>query len=279
MVLGIDIGRTKIAAGQVDAAGRILARSLTPTRSAEGFAMSFAQVCAAIEAHWDPAVQAIGVCAPGPLDPRRGVVLNPPEWPGWRDIPLRDLLAQRFGVRVRVDNDANAAGLAEHRLGAGAGCASLLYVTLSTGIGAGIILDGRIYYGKNGLAGEAGHVTVDYRSPVVCGCGAPGCIEILCSGNAIAGGYDFEEFTARLGAWLGGLISVLDPDRIVIGGGVTNLGDRLFQRLREVTPQRTVNPFAAHTPIVPAALGADVGIAGAACLVLERGDPVAGFAE
>ena len=268
MVLGIDIGRTKIAAGRVDAEGRILARSLTPTRSAEGFEVSYAQVCGAIAAHWDDTVEAVGVCAPGPLDPRRGVVLNPPEWPGWRDVPLRALLERRFGVPVRVDNDANAAGLAEYRFGAGQGCASLLYVTLSTGIGAGIILDGRIYYGKNGLAGEAGHVTVDYRSEVVCGCGAPGCIEVLCSGNAIARGYDFDEFTARLGAWLGGLISVLDPDRIVIGGGVTNLGEPLFARLRELAPRRTVNPYAAATPIVPAALGADVGIVGAAALVL-----------
>jgi glucokinase len=269
MVLGIDIGRTKIAAGRVDAAGRIAARSVTPTRSDEGFAVSFGQVCAAAASLWDPAVRAVGVCAPGPLDPRRGVVLNPPGWPGWRDIPLRDRLRERFGVAVRVDNDANAAGLAEHRFGAGKGCASLLYITLSTGIGAGIILDGRIYYGRNGLAGEAGHVTVDYRSPVVCGCGAPGCIEALCSGNAIARGYDWDDFTARLGAWLGGLISILDPDCIVIGGGVTNLGEPLFARLRELAPRRTVNPFAAATPIVPAALGADVGVIGAACLVLE----------
>lgn len=268
-VLGVDIGRTKIAAGCVSAAGELLASSRTPTLSSEGFEVSFGQVLRAIECHLPSGVSAIGVCAPGPLDPRRGVVLNPPGWPGWRDIPLRDLLRERFGLPVVVDNDANAAGLAEVRFGAGRGYRSVLYLTLSTGIGAGIILDGAIYHGRGGLAGEAGHVSVDYRSPVVCGCGSRGCIEALCSGAAIAGGYDFAELTERLSAWMGGLISVLDPEVVIIGGGLTNLGDELLPQLRERIPARTVNPFASTLPVLPASLGPEVGIFGAGAIALD----------
>jgi glucokinase len=222
------------------------------------------------------------------LNPKTGVVLNPPNLPAWRNVPLAELVSRRFGLPCCVENDANAAGLAEYRFGAARGCASVFYITFSTGIGTGIILDGRIYHGKNGAAAEGGHVTVDYRSGTLCNCGVPGCIEALASGTAIAARTGrsteelgravaagdpralgvLEEICEVFGAWLGGMISVLDPDIIVIGGGVSRIGAPLFEGLRRIVPTKTINQFAAQTPIVPAQLAENVGILGAASTVL-----------
>jgi glucokinase len=129
-------------------------------------------------------IQGIGICAPGPLDPKTGVVLNPPNVPCWRNFPLADRVAARYQVPVKVDNDANAAALAETRWGSARGYRYVFYATIGTGIGSGIVFDGKIYHGSTGSAGEGGHVSIDYRGPV-CACGKRGCIEILASGTAI----------------------------------------------------------------------------------------------
>ncbi len=186
VVLGVDIGGTKIAAGVVNERAEVLDSATAPARASEGFEISIGQVYRVIEQRLADGVAAIGICAPGPLNPKTGVVLNPPNLPGWRNVPLAELVAKRFALPCRVENDANAAGLAETRFGAARGYSSVLYVTLSTGIGTGIILDGKIYHGKNGAAAEGGHVTIDYASSVICNCGTPGCVEALASGTAIA---------------------------------------------------------------------------------------------
>jgi glucokinase len=131
-------------------------------------------------------IAGIGICSPGPLDPRTGVVINPPNLPCWRNFLLADEVSKNRGVRVLVENDANAAGLAEFLWGAGSGYGTVFYATLGTGIGTGLVLDGRIYNGRTGAATEGGHVTIDYHG-VKCGCGKFGCIEALASGPAIAG--------------------------------------------------------------------------------------------
>ena len=269
-VLGVDIGATKIAVGRVNERAEVAEPRTTPTRAADGFDVSLAQVWRAIEESLTPEVKAIGICAPGPLNPKTGLVLNPPNLPGWRDVPLAALAHERFGLPTRLENDCNAAGLAEARYGAARGCGSVFYAAIGTGIGSGIILDGKIYHGKNGAAAEGGHVTIDYRSPIICGCGAPGCIEALASGYALEriGAYDLDEIATRLGAWLGGVVSLLDPDIIVLGGGVTQIGEPLFSRLRAIMPGRTVNPYASQTPIVPAQFGGEAGVVGAAAVVL-----------
>jgi len=288
VVLGIDIGGTKIAAGRVNERAEVLHSSVVPTRASEGFEASMGQVYTAIEENLSPEVAAIGVCAPGPMNPKTGVIYNPPNLPGWSHVPLAELVSKKFGLPCRAENDANAAGLAETLFGAARGCSNVFYITLSTGIGTGIILNGRIYHGKNGVAGEGGHVAIDYRSQAICGCGTPGCIEALASGTAIAkrgrtpeeisrgvaaGDPEavaaLEEVCLMLAAWLGSVISLLDPDIIVIGGGVSQIGEPLFSRLRRLTPTRTINQFAADTPIVPAHLAANVGILGAAAVVLQ----------
>lgn len=127
----------------------------------------------------------IGICSPGPLDPRTGVVINPPNLPCWRNFPLAAEVQRAFRVQARVDNDANAAGLAEAIWGAGIGYRDVFYATLGTGIGTGIVFNQRIYHGRTGSAAEGGHVTIDYHGPR-CSCGKLGCIEVLAAGPAIA---------------------------------------------------------------------------------------------
>jgi glucokinase len=130
-------------------------------------------------------VSGIGICAPGPLDPRTGIVINPPNLPGWRNFPLAAEISKAYSLPVRVDNDGNAAALAEALWGAGRGYRNVFCATIGTGIGTGIVFDRQIYHGRTGAAAEGGHTTIDYRGPR-CGCGKLGCIEILASGPAIA---------------------------------------------------------------------------------------------
>lgn len=270
MVLGVDIGGTKIATGLVNARAEVSRPRSIPTLANQGYDVSIRQVWGAIEESITGDVTAIGICAPGPLNPKTGVILNPPNLPGWRNVALQEMAQARFGLRVRVENDCNAAGLAEARFGAAKGCSSVFYAAIGTGIGSGIILDGRIYHGRNGFAAEGGHVSIDYRSETVCRCGSKGCIEALASGHVLdKGGYDLNEIAMQLGAWLGSVVSLLDPDMIVIGGGVASIGEPLFDKLRAIVPGRTVNPYAGQLQIVPAMFGAEAGIVGAAAVVMR----------
>ncbi len=270
MVLGVDIGGTKVAVGLVNELAVVSGVRTIPTRAGEGYEVSIQQIWKAIDESITSDVQSIGICAPGPLNPKTGIVLNPPNLPGWHNVPLQRMAQERFGTYVRLENDCNAAGLAEAKFGAAKGCSSVFYAAIGTGIGAGIILDGKIYHGKNGAAAEGGHVTIDYRSEKICGCGSPGCIEALASGQALErlGAYDLDHLATQLAAWLGSIVSLLDPDIIVIGGGVAKIGEPLFERLRVEVPKRTVNPYARDLPIVPAKFGADAGIVGAAAVAM-----------
>jgi len=191
--LGVDIGGTKVAAGLVSESGEILYHTRVPMAAHEDAAAGFRSVESAIRAVFAERPEetgagrlaGIGVCSPGPLDPASGVVLNPPNLPCWRNYPLAAEIHRAFKLPVRVDNDANAAGLAEAIWGEAKGFRYVFYATLGTGIGTGIVFDRRIYHGRTGSAAEGGHMTIDYRGPQ-CGCGKHGCIEALCSGPAIA---------------------------------------------------------------------------------------------
>jgi glucokinase len=189
--LGVDIGGTKVAAGLVDFNGTILFQTRVPMPARGSAAEGFAAVQAAIDAVFAARPESranlagIGICAPGPLDPKTGVILNPPNVPCWRNFPLAAEVQRVFGLSAHVDNDGNAAALAEAIWGAGVGHKNVFYATLGTGIGTGIVVDGRIYHGRTGSAAEGGHVTIDYHGPV-CGCGKRGCIEALAAGPAIA---------------------------------------------------------------------------------------------
>ena len=185
--LGVDIGGTKVAAGVVDREGKILVQERKPmvaNASPEAGLEAVTGVIDSMLSTSPVAIECIGICAPGPLDPRSGIVLNPPNVPCWRNFPLADRVSAKYSVPVKVDNDANAAALAETLWGAARGFRYVFYATVGTGIGSGIVFDGAIYHGKTGSAGEGGHVSIDYRGPV-CACGKRGCIEILAAGPAI----------------------------------------------------------------------------------------------
>jgi glucokinase len=187
VVLGVDIGGTKVAVGLVDADGKILEHQRMPMTATGSAEAGLEAVTAAIDSlllTTGQSVRSIGMCAPGPLDPKTGVVLNPPNLPCWRNFPLADRISTKYQVPVKLDNDANAAALAETRWGVAQGFHFVFYATIGTGIGSGIVFDGAIYHGKTGAAAEGGHVSIDYKGPV-CNCGKRGCIEILASGTAI----------------------------------------------------------------------------------------------
>src|SRR5256885_12908153 len=189
IVLGVDIGGTKVAAGLVNAAGEIVSKTRVSMNATGSASQAMDCVHQAIEkamAASNGTVAAMGVSSTGPLDPHSGIVLHTPNLPCWIDFPLRREIEQRYGLPVRLDNDANAAGLAEATWGAGAGHNSVFYVTIGTGVGTAIILNGRVLYGRTGTAAEGGHMTIDFHAPVRCGCGKRGCLESMASGPAMA---------------------------------------------------------------------------------------------
>jgi len=189
LVMGVDIGGTKIAAGLVNNKGEILYSTRVPMTtlgSAEqGLAGVIEAIATTLRETPEVKVRAIGISAPGPLDPHTGVVLNPPNLPCWRNFPLTAEIAKHFALPISIDNDANAAAYAEARWGAGRGHRNVFYATIGTGIGTGLTIGGKLYNGRTGAAAEGGHMSIDYHG-YRCGCGKRGCIEALASGTAIA---------------------------------------------------------------------------------------------
>jgi len=317
LVIGVDVGGTKVAAGLVDRRGEIHEHKrvlMNPTGSA---AQGLGAVTAAIDSLLESAPHArngklrIGICAPGPLDPHVGIVLNPPNLPCWRNFPLAAEISRHYGGSVKIDNDANAAALAEGLWGAGRRYKNLFYTCIGTGIGTGILLDGKIFHGRTGAAGEGGHVTIDFNGPV-CGCGKRGCIEALASGTAIANraralvacrpeansamlslahgdlnGISSEivneahtkgDFLASeilhstfdyLAIWLGNVIDLLEPDVIILGGGVAVMLTPLFGEIQRRLPAWCINSRCLEIPFIPAHYGANAGIAGGAALCCD----------
>ena len=190
-VVGIDIGGTKLATVVADNTGHILEKVRKPTLSEKGpeyaIRLLFDMVREVVsQADLEQkAISAIGVSCGGPLDTKTGIVYSPPNLPGWDALPLKAQLESEFLVPVTIENDANASALAEFRFGGGRGYSAVLYMTMSTGIGGGIVIDGQVYHGANDSAGEVGHQILLPNGPR-CGCGKQGCLEALCSGPAIA---------------------------------------------------------------------------------------------
>jgi glucokinase len=234
LFIGVDIGGTKIAAGLVDARGTILCKTRAPMPGQAGAEEAFAAVRGAVDAvlssQPDSGVRPafIGVSCPGPLDPRRGIVINPPNLPCWRDFPLAERIAAAWSLPAVIDNDANAAALAEAVWGAGAGAgfSSVFYATLGTGIGTGLVLDRRIYHGRTGAAAEGGHLSIDYRGPL-CACGKRGCIEALASGPALA---------ARARARLADSTEVSKIADLAAGDPAAVTGERIAEAYRQGDP-------------------------------------------
>jgi glucokinase len=311
VAVGVDVGGTKIAAGLVDGQGQILAQNRAPMIASGEAAKGLAAVSAAIRGLLSGAGAeilpvAIGVCAPGPLNPHTGVIINPPNLPIWHNYPLAQEMRRIFDLPVKIDNDANAAALAEAKWGAARGYRNIFYTCIGTGIGTGIVFDGRIYHGRTGAAGEGGHMGIDMHGPR-CNCGKHGCIEALAAGPAIAqrarqklaqgrksmmlemaGGKIeainseivgkaraagdpvasevMEETLDLLAYWLGNIVDFLEPDVIVIGGGVSTLLAPFLGEIRQRLRDICVNPSPEGIALELARYCEDAGIAGAAAL-------------
>lgn len=313
--LAVDIGGTKILTAVVTDAGEIVTHDRVDTPQTvepalEAIASSAAAVLARSRIPREQILGA-GVDAPGPLNPETGIIFDAPNLTGWRDVPLRALLESRLQMPVYLEHDATAAALGEWWLGAGRGVHDLIYITVSTGIGGGIIIGDQIVHGVSGTAGEVGHMTIDVTGPP-CACGrSTGCLEVLASGTAIArmareavaggkgtvllemAGGDPEAIGARaveaaaragdavaaeifsraatyLGVGVANLLNLLNPARVIIGGGVSKAGELLFEPVRRVACQRAFERPGRDAEIVPAALGDDVGAIGAAAVAFQR---------
>ena len=314
--IGVDVGGTKVAAGFVDEHGEIHQHTRAPMNSRGTAEEGLAAVTNAIDElltlapQKSSASRRIGICAPGPLDPHAGIILNPPNVTCWRNYPLAAEIARRYGGSVKLENDAKSAGLAEALWGAGRGYRNVFYTCIGTGIGAGILFDGRIYHGRTGAADEAGHMVIDYHGPL-CGCGKKGCIEALASGTSIAkkararlaeaagresvmlelAGGTIEAVTSEIVGrahaagdslakevlletvevitiWLGNIVDLLEPDVIIIGGGVAAMLNPFFEEIRKGLPAWCMNKRCLEIPIVAARYGAESGIAGGAALCM-----------
>lgn len=306
-IAGVDIGGTNLRVGLVPfAGGRPIAVTSAPTLSERGPDAVVADVVCMLRAavaEVDRAnVAGVGVGAPGPLDRTRGVVLETPNL-AWREVPLAEMVERGIGLPVVLDNDANCFALGEWWLGAGRGADRLVGLTLGTGIGGGIVLDGEVYRGASDAAAEVGHMSVDYAGRS-CACGSRGCVEAYASGSAIAaraaegiaGGADstlaavaddpvgitaeavcqaaaagdrhavllLDETARILGVAIANLIHLFNPDVIVIGGGVATAGELLFTPLRAEVKRRAFRSATRACRIVPAELSATAGLIGAA---------------
>lgn len=315
-VLGIDVGGTKLAAGVVENTGRLVCADRLPTHAAEGpnvVVGRLIDLCRSVmERSGVPRdrLAAAGIGCPGLIDSELGLVEVPGNLPGWDRVPLAARVAEALGMPAFLENDANAAALGEHRFGAGRGVADMLYLTLSTGIGGGIIVGDRLCRGATGGAGEIGHMTLRYDGRP-CVCGNIGCFEAYASGTALAARAReavqdnpsadsmlagdqlitaqsvveavlagdalarsvWDETIVALAAGLAGLIHIFNPRRIVIGGGLANAGDLLFVPLKRHTRSRTLRPLFEACEIVPAQLGEHAGVLGAAAVALDRNFP------
>ena len=293
--LGIDIGGSRIRAAVVSPEGGLLTRAegVTPARaSGDAVVEAVAQVVAqAMQGHAVGSLLGAGVGAPGPLDALQGLALSTPTIDGFRDFPLRDRIAGAIGLRTLLDHDGHAAAFGEWQFGAGRGHHNMVYVTVSTGIGGGAIVDGRLQRGRRGMAAHVGHMTLLPDGPV-CNCGNPGCWEALAAGPALtaaarrAGFADGEAVFAAARAgdpgatavaaaearWLGiGIVSLLhvySPDIVVLGGGVMNGLDVLHPAMSAEIAARAMPPFR-DTRVVRASLLDNAGLIGAAALARE----------
>ena len=291
--IGIDLGGTKVLAGLVDGQGRVLARYEVATAggSTDALVAQLLEVGHRVAA--DRAVVGIGVGVPATIDQRAGALIQAVNLP-LRDVPLRSRLAEEFGVRAEIDNDGNCAALGEHRFGAAAGTAWSVALTLGTGVGGGVIADGRLLRGSRGAAAELGHLVIERDGrPCQGSCPGRGHVEAYCSGTALGerarehgmrdahdvidrasagdptAGALVDDLARALGAALVGLANTFDPDAFVIGGG---LGDAIaplvLPTARAILAGEALEPNR-DARVVKAALGPDAGMIGAAALVLD----------
>lgn len=307
-VIGIDLGGTKISTALSTFDGEIIKNVVVPTKADEGEPAVMGRLIKTVEDVLKEAnvdideVEALGIGSPGPLDSNKGIIIATPNLP-FKNYNVVQPLKDKFNIPVYLDNDANVAAIGEYMFGAGKGKENIVYFTVSTGIGGGAILNGRIYRGSTCNALEIGHTTIALDGPR-CNCGNVGCLEAVSSGTAIGRRgreavatnvetslrkYDnitsyevFKEAEAGdevakdivdealnyLGIVVANAVAIFDPQMIIIGGGVTQVGDILFDRVRQVVKKRCFKTMAEACQVVPAGLGTKAGVVGAVALAI-----------
>ena len=314
--LGIDLGGTFIKSAVMTREAEIVGRGKVPTEPGKGVEALIARTVAAAGAAVEDAavkmdgIRAIGLAAAGIVLVDEGIVVTSPNIPEWRDVPLRNLLARRTGLPVVIENDANAAAWGEYWLGAGRDIESMVMLTLGTGIGGGIIVDGELLRGAHGAGAELGHIAIELEGGRRCGCGNTGCLETLASANGtvrrlvdgIRAGAECrlservlagEEVTSKeiyecavagdaycrgiihetgryLGVGIGILMVTLDMEKVVLAGGLAAAGTMLLDGIREEFPRRMYPYMAERLEVVFAELGNDAGVIGAVGCALKR---------
>jgi len=313
--IGVDIGGTNVKIALVDEKGVIAYSNSVPTRAEMGYEYTIQNIINTIkeslkESHNNISdIGGIGFGLPGQIDSINGIVRLLPNIPGWVNVHLAEIVQKEFKVPVKLDNDVRVATLGELNFGAGKGCQNLVCLTVGTGVGSGIVVNGQLVRGASMTAGEIGHVIVEKDNGEICGCGSRGCLEAYASGPSvvkmakdyIAGGKStkFKEIAAGneitpfmvyeaakqgdavakqifnivgeyLGVALVSVVNLLNPEKIIIGGGVGQAGDFIFNPIKEAIQKRCIPTSAAAVEVLPAQLGESAGVVGASLLVNQK---------
>lgn len=310
--IGIDVGGTNVKIALVDDSGKIIYSNSVPTRAEMGYEYTVNNIKQAIydllkETKLEAKeIEGIGFGFPGQVDYKSGVVRLAPNIPGWVDVPIAKMIEDEFHIPTRVDNDVRCAALGELKYGAGKGCENLICITVGTGIGSGLIVNGKLVRGASNAAGEIGHIKLQIHDGPICGCGDTGCMEAFASGPAIvamaeeyilggkstkyremANGGDITPFIvaeaakagdpvarrifSRIGEYIGigmaSVVNLLNPEKIIIGGGVADAGDILLDPLKDTLKKRAMKIAGETVEVVPAQLGNTAGVIGASLLI------------
>jgi glucokinase len=312
--IGIDVGGTNVKIALVDENGKIIYSNSVPTYAKMGYEYTVNNIKQAIkdlmkETSTDSSsIDGIGFDFPGQVDYKTGVVKLAPNIPGWVNVPIAQMIEEEFHIPTKIDNDVRCAALGELKFGAGRGCENFICMTVGTGIGSGLVINGKLVRGASNAAGELGHIKLQMKDGPICGCGDTGCLEAFASGPAIVamaqdyikGGKaaKFSEMAADgeitpyivakaaeqgdpiakrifeivgeyIGLGLSSVINLLNPEKVIIGGGVAESGELLLAPIRRTVKERTMVVAGNAVEIVPAELGNSAGVIGASMLIDE----------
>lgn len=310
--IGIDVGGTNVKIALVNDKGKIIYSNSVPTHAELGYEFTVNNIKQAIydllkeTKLQNKDIEGIGFGFPGQIDFKNGIVRNAPNIPGWVDIPIKQIFEDEFHIPTRVDNDVRCAALGELNYGAGKGCENLICITVGTGIGSGLIVNGKLVRGASNAAGEIGHIKLQMKDGPICGCGDTGCLEAFASGPAIvamaeeyikggkstkyreiangnpltpyivceaakAGDPVAQRIFTIIGEYIGigmsGVVNLLNPEKIIIGGGVADAGDFLFNPIIKAIKERAMKISGETVQVVPAQLGNTAGVIGASLLI------------
>ena len=311
--IGIDVGGTNVKIALVDDKGKIIYSNSVPTYAQMGYEYTVNNIKQAIKDLMRETntkttdIQGIGFDFPGQVDYKTGVVKLAPNIPGWVNVPIAKMIEDEFHIPTRIDNDVRCAALGELKFGAGKGCENFVCITVGTGIGSGLVINGQLVRGAANAAGEIGHIKLQMHNGPICGCGDTGCLEAFASGPSIvamaqeylkggkstkfremAGGDGeitpyivakaaeagdpvakriFEIIGGYIGIGLVSVINLLNPEKVIIGGGVAEAGDLLLEPIRKTIKERAMVIAGNSVEIVPAQLGNSAGVIGASMLV------------